>query len=108
MQNPPQVLLGNPPIQNSAENPVPIPAQNAQPAPKGDLISFDENPPMHQPAQLREVNVQAVDLLTDDIPDIKVGPNEEWFDLMEKLEDNEDNEPSDSEYDTADEDPDVN
>ena len=30
--------------------------------------------------------------------------DEEWFDLMEKLDDNE---PSDSEYDTADEEPDV-
>ncbi|CAG8486637.1 1712_t:CDS:2 [Ambispora gerdemannii] len=39
--------------QAPVENPPPAPTQNA-PAPEGDLISFDENPPTHQekaPAQ---------------------------------------------------------
>ncbi|CAG8646728.1 10697_t:CDS:1, partial [Diversispora eburnea] len=130
--------VGNPPIQNPAENPAP--------ASEGDLISFDENQPMHQP---REATTPAPDLLTDDIPDIKAGPSskiqgeqkkksiltidelikwvskpeiknnkkirlkpipktdEEWFDLMESDDDDEDSESNDSEYDTADEDPDI-
>ncbi|CAG8718107.1 13418_t:CDS:1, partial [Dentiscutata heterogama] len=50
MQNP--VSVGNP-----AENPV----ENPAPTPEGDLISFDENPLTHQPAQLKEENVPAVD-----------------------------------------------
>ncbi|CAG8458687.1 9700_t:CDS:2 [Acaulospora morrowiae] len=133
MQNP--VPVGNPSIQNSAS------------APENDLISFDESQLMHQPAQLREENMPAVDLLTDDIPNIKAGPssiiqgeqkkksvlmidelikwltkpgiknnkkirsnpipktNEEWYDLMET--NNEDSEPSDSKYDTTDEDPNI-
>ncbi|CAG8637766.1 6932_t:CDS:1, partial [Diversispora eburnea] len=137
MQNPVPAPVGNPPIQNPAENP----------APEGNLISFDENLPTLQPAQLREENVPAVDLLTDDIPDIKAKPSsniqgeqkkksiltidelikcvskpgiknnkkirskpipktdEEWYDLIET--DDEDSEPSDSEYDTADEDPNI-
>ncbi|CAG8805065.1 28392_t:CDS:1, partial [Racocetra persica] len=33
--------------------------------------------------------------------------DEEWFDLMESNDDNKGSEPSDSEYDTADEDPDI-
>ncbi|CAG8687372.1 8004_t:CDS:2, partial [Ambispora gerdemannii] len=85
------------PVENPAENPIPVqnatPAKNSilmqnqvpAPIPEDDLISFNENSPTHQPIQLREAN-------------------EEWFDLMEKLDDNE---PSDSEYDTADEEPDV-
>ncbi|CAG8787840.1 12860_t:CDS:1, partial [Cetraspora pellucida] len=109
----------------------------------GDLISFDENPPMHQPIEARE---PAIDLLTSDIPDIEVltsnnieqkksplltidelikwlskpkiknnkkirsklipKTDKEWFDLME-LDEDKDSEPNDSEYDTADEDPDA-
>ncbi|CAG8663141.1 269_t:CDS:2, partial [Acaulospora morrowiae] len=104
--------IGNPAIA-SVENPAP--------APENDLISFDKNQPMHQPAQLRKKNVPPVDLLTNDISNIKAGPriknnkkirsnpipktDEEWYDLMET--DNKDSEPSDSEYNTADEDPDI-
>ncbi|CAG8841226.1 32600_t:CDS:1, partial [Racocetra persica] len=33
--------------------------------------------------------------------------DEEWFDLMESNDDNKDSEPSDSEYNTADKDPDI-
>ncbi|CAG8540200.1 16128_t:CDS:10 [Cetraspora pellucida] len=111
MQNP--VPIGNPPIQNPAKNP--ILTQNSIPTPEGDLISFDE----HLPTS-RKVNMLADDLLTDDI---KVGPkiknnkkirskpisrtDKEWFDLMKSNNDNKDSEPSDSEYDTADEDPDI-
>jgi len=29
-----------------------VPVENPTPAPEGDLISFDENPPTHQPTQL--------------------------------------------------------
>ncbi|CAG8725261.1 17074_t:CDS:2, partial [Dentiscutata heterogama] len=54
-----------------------------------DLISFDKNQPTHQ---LRETNVLAVNLLTDDISNIEAKPNSE---------------PSDSEYDTAEEEPDI-
>ncbi|CAG8638972.1 11939_t:CDS:1, partial [Diversispora eburnea] len=135
------------PIGNPATAPVLVqnitPTQNPAPAPEGNLISFDENPPT---LQLREENVPAVDLLTDDI---KVGPSsiiqgeqkkksiltidelmkwlskpgiknnkkirsepipktdEEWFDLMESDDDDKDREPSDSEYDTAEEEPDI-
>ena len=37
--------------------------QNQAPAPipEGDLISFDENPPTHQPTQPREASAPAVD-----------------------------------------------
>ncbi|CAG8627134.1 1522_t:CDS:2, partial [Diversispora eburnea] len=125
-------------IGNSATAPVLVQnitsTQNSAPAPEGDHIS--------------EENVSAVDLLTEDIPDIKVEPSsnnqgeqkkksiltideiikwlskpeiknnkkirskpmsktdEEWFDLME-TDDDKDSEPSDSEYDTADEDPEI-
>ncbi|RHZ89290.1 hypothetical protein Glove_16g51 [Diversispora epigaea] len=51
MQNPAPV--GNPPNQNPPENPTP--------APEGDLLSFNENPPTHQPAQLREATTPASD-----------------------------------------------
>src|SRR6185369_7715113 len=76
------------------QNPAPIPAQNTSPVPipEGDLISFDENPPTHQPPQPREASAPAVDLLIDLTID-------ELIKLLSK--------PSDSEYDTADEDLDV-
>ncbi|CAG8619080.1 6514_t:CDS:2, partial [Diversispora eburnea] len=57
---------------NLPENLVPIPSQNPTPAPEGDLISFNENPPTHQP---REASVPAVDLLTDDISNIGAEPS---------------------------------
>ncbi|CAG8676968.1 1393_t:CDS:1, partial [Paraglomus occultum] len=59
MQNPHQA----PVVENPPENPAPIPTQNTPPVPipEGDLISFDGNPPMHQPAQPREENALAVD-----------------------------------------------
>ncbi|CAG8632368.1 2478_t:CDS:2, partial [Diversispora eburnea] len=50
MQNPVPAPVGNPPIQNPAENPAP--------APDDDLISFNENPPTHQP---REATAPALD-----------------------------------------------
>ncbi|CAG8677818.1 3025_t:CDS:2, partial [Dentiscutata heterogama] len=93
-------LMQNPvpaPVGNLAENPV----KNPAPTPEGNLISFDKNPLSYQPAQLREENVPAVDLLTDDIPDIKAGPNSEPSDDVEHRSS------ASSEYDTADEDPDI-
>src|SRR6185312_2924220 len=68
------VLLRRAPvIQNSAETPTPTqnippaeyPIQTQNQAPEGDLISFDENPPTHQPTQPREASAPAVDLLID-------------------------------------------
>src|SRR6185369_12278240 len=64
MQNPVPAPVGNPPIQNPAENPAP--------APDDDLISFSENPPTHQP---REATAPAPDLLTDDISNIGAEPS---------------------------------
>jgi len=77
MQNPVPAPVGNPPIQNPAENPTPTqnippaeypiqtqnqaPVENPAPTPEGDLISFDENPPTHQPTQPREASAPAVD-----------------------------------------------
>ncbi|CAG8783834.1 3854_t:CDS:1, partial [Racocetra fulgida] len=51
----------------------PAPVDNLALASEGDLISFDKNPPTHQPAQ---PSVPAVDLLTGDIPeaDPEAGP----------------------------------
>ncbi|CAG8562183.1 9959_t:CDS:2, partial [Acaulospora morrowiae] len=46
-------------------NPAIAPVENPVSTPEGDLISFDENPPTHQPREAREL---AVDLLTGDIP----------------------------------------
>ncbi|CAG8801120.1 14147_t:CDS:2, partial [Gigaspora margarita] len=78
--------------------PAPAPVENPAPIPEGDLISFDKNLLMHQPAQL---SIPVVDLLTSDIPeaDSEAGPeiknnkkirsesvpktDKEWFDLME-------------------------
>ena len=64
----PPIPVENPTIQNSAENLTPVqnvgnltPIQNPAPTPEGDLISFDENPPTHQPAQPREASAPAVD-----------------------------------------------
>ena len=76
------------------QNPAPIPAQNTSPVPipEGDLISFDENPPTHQPTQPREASAPAVDLLID----LTIDELIKWL-----------SKPSDSEYDTADEDLDV-
>jgi len=72
MQNPVPAPVGNPaenptPVQNAtpAENPIPMQNQAPAPIPEGDLISFDENPPTHQPAQPREASAPAVDLLID-------------------------------------------
>ncbi|CAG8510369.1 7582_t:CDS:2, partial [Paraglomus brasilianum] len=165
--------IGNPPIQNPAENPTPTqnippaeypiqtqnqaPVENPAPTPEGDLISFDENPPTHQPTQPREASAPAVNLLTDGIPNTEAGSSsntqgeqkkksiltidelikwlskpeiknnkkirskpipktgEEWYDLME-IDNEKDSEPSDdvehrssasSEYDTAEEEPDI-
>ncbi|CAG8648777.1 1289_t:CDS:2, partial [Paraglomus occultum] len=104
MQNP--LPAGNPATQNPAENSttvqnIPL-AENPAPTPEGDLISFDENPPTHQPTQPREASAPAVDLLTDLTID-------ELIKRLSKPEiDNEkDSEPSDSEYDTAEEEPDI-
>ncbi|CAG8497133.1 15973_t:CDS:2 [Cetraspora pellucida] len=51
----------------------PAPVDNLALASEDDLISFDKNPPTHQPAQ---PSVPAVDLLTNDIPeaDPEAGP----------------------------------
>src|SRR5437763_670332 len=100
--NPPQAPVGNPPIQNPAENPTPTqnippaeypiqtqnqaPVENPAPTPEGDLISFDENPPTHQPTQPREASAPAVDLLID----LTIDELIKWL-----------SKPSDSEYDTA-------
>ncbi|KAF0347919.1 hypothetical protein F8M41_015694 [Gigaspora margarita] len=137
-----QALLQLTQAQNASHAENATPEQNQVLVPKSDLISFDENPPMHQPIEARE---PAVDLLTSDIPDIEVPTSnnieqkksplltidelikwlskpeiknnkkirskpipktdKEWFDLME-LDEDKDSEPNDSEYDTADEDPD--
>ncbi|CAG8483253.1 11149_t:CDS:2 [Cetraspora pellucida] len=40
--------------QNASHAENATPEQNQLPVPKGDLISFDENPPMHQPIEARE------------------------------------------------------
>ncbi|CAG8666260.1 4083_t:CDS:2, partial [Ambispora gerdemannii] len=152
MQNPVPAPVENPAenptlVQNAtpAENPIPMQNQAPAPIPEDDFISFDENSSMHQPREVRE---PAVDLLTNDIPDIGSGSSsntqeeqkkesiltidelikwlskpeiknnkkirskpipktdKEWFDLMES-DDNKGSEPSDSEYDTADEDPNI-
>ncbi|CAG8494518.1 842_t:CDS:1 [Funneliformis mosseae] len=58
-------------VENPAENPVENPALT----PEGDLISFAKNLLSYQLAQLREENVLVVDLLTDDISDIKAEPS---------------------------------
>ncbi|RHZ77730.1 hypothetical protein Glove_174g76 [Diversispora epigaea] len=50
MQNP-----APPPVGNPTPDPVP------PPAPESDLISFNENPPTHQPAQPREATAPAPD-----------------------------------------------
>ncbi|CAG8656996.1 7535_t:CDS:2, partial [Dentiscutata heterogama] len=63
--------------------------QNPPSTPEGDLILFDVNPPTLQP---REASMPAVDPLTDDIPNTEAGSNSE---------------PSDSEYDTAKEEPNI-
>ncbi|CAG8794056.1 21405_t:CDS:1, partial [Gigaspora margarita] len=47
---------------------IPAPVDNSAPASEGDLISFDKNLPTHQPAQ---PSVPAVDLLTDNIPEVE-------------------------------------
>ncbi|CAG8570359.1 20463_t:CDS:2, partial [Gigaspora rosea] len=77
------------PEQNTPQTENVTPEQNLPSTPEGDLISFDENPPTLQP---REASAPAVDLLTDDVPNTEAGSNSE---------------PSDSEYDTAEEEPDI-
>ncbi|CAG8669839.1 6663_t:CDS:2, partial [Paraglomus brasilianum] len=65
MQNSVPAPAGNPATQNPAENPTPAqnipPAENPVPIPEGDLITFDENPPTHQPREAREASAPAVD-----------------------------------------------
>ncbi|CAG8811333.1 2064_t:CDS:2, partial [Cetraspora pellucida] len=66
-------------------NTIQAPVDNLALASKGNLISFDKNLPIQQPAQL---SMPTVDLLTDDIPeaDPEAGPvsktDKEWFDLI--------------------------
>ncbi|CAG8718890.1 3405_t:CDS:2, partial [Dentiscutata heterogama] len=83
---------------NLPQAPIPVqnarnvtPEQNLPPAPESDLISFDENLPMFQPTQPRE----AVDLLTNNEKDSKPSDDVEHLSSAS------------SEYDTAEEDPDV-
>ncbi|CAG8620566.1 8864_t:CDS:1, partial [Ambispora gerdemannii] len=81
------------------QNPAPIPAQNTSPVPisEGDLISFDENPPTHQPTQPREASAPALDLLIDLTID-------ELIKRLSKTSNNVEHRSSaSSEYDTADE-----
>src|SRR6185369_7926894 len=90
------------------QNPAPIPAQNTSPIPEGDLISFDENPPTHQPTQLREASAPAVDLLIDlTIDDLIKRLSKPEIKNNKKIYNEKDSEPSDSEYDTAEEEPDI-
>ena len=116
-KNLPQAPVGNPPIQNPAENPTPTqnippaeypiqtqnqaPVENPAPTPEGDLISFDENPPTHQPTQPREASAPAVDPLIDLTID-------ELIKLLSKPSDDVEHRSSaSSEYDTAEEEPDI-
>ncbi|CAG8484298.1 11398_t:CDS:2, partial [Acaulospora morrowiae] len=104
-----QALLQLTQVQNTPQVKNATPEQNPVLTPEGDLISFNKNPSTHHPREAREL---AINLLTGDIPDIEVesAPNtyidQKKFNLMES-DDNKDSEPSDSEYDTADKDPDV-
>ncbi|CAG8675884.1 10360_t:CDS:1, partial [Paraglomus brasilianum] len=104
------VLLRRAPvIQNSAENPTPTqnippaeyPIQTQNQAPEGDLISFDENPPTHQPTQPREASAPAVDLLIDLTIDELIKR------LSKPSDDVEHRSSASSEYDTAEEEPDI-
>ena len=104
----PPIPVENPTIQNSAENLTPVqnvgnltPIQNPAPTPEGDLISFDENPPTHQPAQPREASAPAVDLLTDLTIDELIKR------LSKPSDDVEHRSSASSEYDTAEEEPDI-
>ncbi|CAG8458990.1 22448_t:CDS:10 [Cetraspora pellucida] len=81
------------PEQNTPQTENVTSEQNLPATPKDDLISFDENPPT---LQLRETSAQAVNPLTDDVPNTEAGSNNE-----------KDSKPSNSEYDTAEEEPDI-
>ena len=92
------------------QNPAPIPAQNTSPVPipEGDLISFDENPPTHQPTQPREASAPAVDLLIDlTIDELIKRLSKPEIKNNKKIDNEKDSEPSDSEYYTAEEEPDI-
>ncbi|CAG8833559.1 31001_t:CDS:2, partial [Gigaspora margarita] len=83
-----QALLQLTQAQNASQtgDTIPAPVDNSAPASEGDLISFDKNLPTYQPAQ---PSIPAVNLLTDNIPEVEpeAGPvsktDKEWFDLME-------------------------
>ncbi|CAG8816744.1 3399_t:CDS:2, partial [Cetraspora pellucida] len=87
--------------QNTPQTENITPEQNPPSTPEGDLISFDKNPPTLQP---REASAPAVDPLTDDVLNTEAGSK--WYDLME-IDNEKDSKPSDSEYDTAEEEPDI-